>query len=70
MLVVSYFCTYVSHLLNFDLNDVVKFDIKYFFLEERKKKKKKYKPTAGICNIILRKKTNLRPKTPPGTLNN
>ena len=41
MLVVSYFCIYVSHLLGFDLNDVVKFDIKYFFLEEREEKKKK-----------------------------
>ena len=28
----SYFCIYVSRLLNFDVNDVVLFDIKYFFL--------------------------------------
>ena len=31
-LVGSYFCTYVSHLLNFDTDDVVSFDIKYFFI--------------------------------------
>lgn len=35
VLVISYFYAYVSHVLGFDLNDMVKFDIKYFFLEER-----------------------------------
>ena len=34
MLVGSYFCTHVSRLLDFDMNDVVSFDTKYFlFLE-------------------------------------
>ena len=33
MLVGSYFCTHVSHLLGFNTDDVVQFDIKYFFLE-------------------------------------
>ena len=27
----SYFCTYISHLLNFDTDGVVLFDAKYFF---------------------------------------
>ena len=27
----SYFYTYVSYLLDFDMDDVVSFDIKYFF---------------------------------------
>ena len=29
--VVSYFCTHVSRLLHFDMDDVISFDIKYFF---------------------------------------
>ena len=33
MLVGSYFCTHVSHLLGFNTDDVVQFDIKYLFLE-------------------------------------
>ena len=28
----SYFCTHVSCLLDFDTDDVVSFDIKYFFI--------------------------------------
>ena len=35
MLVGSYFYTYVSYLLNFDIDDVISFDIKYFFLLQR-----------------------------------
>ena len=34
MIVNSYFCTYIFHLLNFDIDDVVSFDAKYFFLVE------------------------------------
>ena len=32
MLVDSYFCTHVSRLLDFDTNDMVSFDTKYFFV--------------------------------------
>ena len=32
MLVSNYFYTHISHLLSFDTDDVVSFDIKYFFL--------------------------------------
>ena len=28
----SYFCTHVSRLLDFDTDDVISFDIKYFFI--------------------------------------
>ena len=28
----NYFCTYISCLLNFDIDDVLSFDIKYFFI--------------------------------------
>ena len=28
----NYFCTHVSQLLNFDTDDIVSFDTKYFFL--------------------------------------
>ena len=34
VLVDSYFCTSIFRLLNFDMNDVVFFDTKYFFLVE------------------------------------
>ena len=34
VLVGSYFCTHVSRLLDFDRDDVVSFDTKYFFLYE------------------------------------
>ena len=34
MLVNSYFYTYIFRLLNFDIDDVVSFDTKYFFLVE------------------------------------
>ena len=51
VLVGSYFCIHASHLLNFDTDDVVSFDIRYFFLSSYrivqfffhvKKKKKKF----------------------------
>ena len=32
VLVSSYFCTYVSRLLDFDTNNMVSLDIKYIFL--------------------------------------
>ena len=32
MLVGNYFCTHIFHLLDFDTNDMVLFDIKYFFV--------------------------------------
>ena len=32
VLVGSYFCTHVSYSLDFDTDDVVSFDIKYFFI--------------------------------------
>ena len=32
MLVDNYFCTHVSRLLDFDTDDMVSFDIKYFFI--------------------------------------
>ena len=32
VLVCSYFCTHISHLLNFHMDDVVLFDTKYFFI--------------------------------------
>ena len=32
VLVDSYFCTHVSRLLNFDMDDGVSFDTKYFFI--------------------------------------
>ena len=28
----SYFCTHISHLLDFDMDDMVSFDTKYFFV--------------------------------------
>lgn len=31
VLVSNYFCTHVCHLLDFDTNDIVSFNIKYFF---------------------------------------
>ena len=31
VLVGSYLCTHVSHLLDFDMDNVISFDIKYFF---------------------------------------
>ena len=34
VLVSSYFYTYISHLLGFDMDDMVSFDIKYFFVLE------------------------------------
>ena len=33
MLVGSYFCTYISYLLDFDIDNMVSFDTKYFFLK-------------------------------------
>ena len=32
VLVGSYFCTHISRLLNFDIDDVVLFNTKYFFI--------------------------------------
>ena len=32
VLVGSYFCAHVSHLLDFDMDDVVLFNTKYFFI--------------------------------------
>ena len=32
VLVDSYFCTHVSHLLDFDMDNMVSFDTKYFFI--------------------------------------
>ena len=32
VLVGSYFCTHISRLLNFDMDDVVLFNTKYFFI--------------------------------------
>ena len=34
VLVSSYFCTHVSRLLNIDTDDVVSFNIKYFFISQ------------------------------------
>ena len=51
VLVNNYFCTHVSCLLDFDTNDVISFDTKYFFISYNlfttdslysQKKKKKY----------------------------
>ena len=33
MLVGSYFCTYISYLLDFDIDNMVSFDTKYFFVK-------------------------------------
>ena len=34
MLVGSYFYTYISHFLGFDMDDMILFDTKYFFLTQ------------------------------------
>ena len=55
----SYFCINASHLLNFDTDDVVSFDIRYFFLSSYRivqfffhvKKKKKKKITFYFWSV-------------------
>ena len=49
----SYFPTYVSHLLGFDMDDLVKFDIKYFFLEEGVKGKSGCVANWVVLPIVL-----------------
>ena len=62
VLVDSYFCTHVSRLLNFDINDIVSFDTKYFFISQnlftkdgiysKKKKKKKSTKNDNKCRHL------------------